>query len=307
MVGFAYASAVWGLVAARVLQGLASALLWLAVNAIVADLSTAEERARSFGQVMQSSNQGAIIGTFIGFVVLMPLGIIAGWQQLFFAYALAGLLAAYFAWRRLPETRPAQVETQPDVLAGLRAVLRSRSLLALLVSGVIAGASEAMLAPIFIIYLQEKFQAGVEVLAWAFLPSALVWTFLPSRMGKLADRFGRKPLMVTALLAAAAVSFLIPRVDSLILLAGLWVLEAVCFTASEPAAQALIGDLTQAGQRGRVYGAFALAGGLGAVIGPLAGGWLYDTTSHSAPFLLNAGAIALSALVLAVFLRKQAR
>ena len=43
------------------------------------------------------------------------------------------------------------------------------------------------------IFFQEKFQADISVLALAFLPSALVWAALPTRLGKLSDRFGRKP------------------------------------------------------------------------------------------------------------------
>lgn len=57
---------------------------------------------------------------------------------------------------------------------------------------------------------------------WAFLPSALVWALLPARLGKLADRFGRKLLMLTGLGAAALSSFIIPALGSVVLLAALW-------------------------------------------------------------------------------------
>src|SRR5512142_1167758 len=73
MLGFAFSAQVIGLVVARVLQGIASALLWLAINAIVADLAGAGERGSAFGNISQSSNQGGIIGTFIGFGVLFSM------------------------------------------------------------------------------------------------------------------------------------------------------------------------------------------------------------------------------------------
>jgi hypothetical protein len=72
------------------------------------------------------------------------------------------------------------------------------------------GASWAMVSPLLIIFLQESLGASVETLAWAYFPSALVWALLPSRLGGLADRFGRKPLMVLGLVAARPPPRLLP-------------------------------------------------------------------------------------------------
>jgi MFS transporter, DHA1 family, multidrug resistance protein len=303
MIGFAFSTTLTDLVLTRILQGVASAFLVLAVSAIVADLAGEENRGSAFGSVSQSTNQGGLIGTFIGFTVLFSMSFETGWRLLFFLYAAAGLFSALIAWSRMPETRAALAEKEDTRLAdGLRAILRSRALVALLVVGMVTSASGSMLSPIFIIYLQEKFNVAVNIIAWAFLPSALVWALLPTRLGRLSDRFGRKPLVVLAILVAALVSFFVPRFASLAALAVLWALEAVCFAASDPASQALTTDLTDTGQRGRIFGIFAFAVSLGAVIGPLAGGWLYDSIGQAAPFVINAVVLALCALALWVTL-----
>lgn len=309
MLGFAYASAVLGLVIARVLQGTASALLWLAASAIVADLAETDRRGSAFGGIAQSSNQGGILGTFIGFSILIPAGMTEGaWQQLFTGYAAAGLLAAMIAWRKMPETlRVGSAREEPSTLQGLRAVLRSRPLLVMMVIGIVTGASWAMTSPLLMLFLQEKFYAGVDVLAWAFLPSAIVWAVLPTRLGKLSDRFGRKPLMIAAMTIAAFNSAAIALVSSLPALALLWVIEAVCFAASDPASQALIADLSGEEERGRVFGAFALTSGLGATIGPLAGGWAYDTLGQFAPFIANGAVLCLCALAMAWLLKEKGK
>jgi MFS family permease len=304
MLSFAYATQVWGLVLARLLQGAASALLWLAVTAIVADLAGPDQRGKVFGSVSQSSNQGAILGVFIGFTFLSSVGMATGWNQLFLGFAAAGLFAVGLAWKRMPETRPAaQDKVSASAWEGLRLILRSRPLRVLMLVGTITSASAAMTSPVMMIFLQDKFQAEMSELAWAFFPSALVWALLPARLGKLSDRLGRKPLIVAALAIAAVNSLVIPFGNSLILLAGLWVIEALCFAASDPASQALITDLTGEAQRGRVFGMFALAGGMGAVIGPLVGGWLYDALSPAAPFIANSLALVLSAGLLAGLLK----
>ena len=305
MFAFALSNQVWAILAARTFQGIASAFLWLAARAITADVAGADERGRAFGGVDQSSMQGALLGTFIGFGVLMPLGIGGGWSPLFIGYGVVSLVAALLAWRRLPETNPMIVQTTSHTAR--RPIVWSRPWILLLLVTAITGASWAMVSPILMIFLQENLAVGMTDLATAYLPAALVWALLPTRLGKLADRFGRKPLMVVGMAVAAGSSFLIPGLASLTGLAALWALQALCYAAGDPAEQALVADLTGGDQRGRAYGLYTLAAGLGATVGPLVGGWLYEALGPQAPFYANGIILALCTLLLGALLRVPAR
>jgi len=162
----------------------------------------------------------------------------------------------------------------------------------------VTGASWAMVSPILMIFLQEKLTVGIDSLLWAYLPAALIWAILPTRLGALADRLGRKPLMVLGMAVAAGSSFVIPALASLGGLAALWALQALCYAAGDPAEQALVADLTGGDQHGRAYGVYTLAAGLGATVGPLVGGWLYETSGPQAPFFANGIVLALCTLML---------
>ena len=166
-----------------------------------------------------------------------------------------------------------------------RGIRWTRTWVLLLLVTVVAGASAAMLSPILIVFLQEKLGVGVSTLSWAFLPTGLVWAFLPSRMGRLADRFGRKPLMLLALAAAAVTSFLVPAIATVLGLALIWTFQAACYAAGDPAEQALVADLTGRQQRGRAYGLYVMCADLGkvATIGPLGGAWLYQWITARRP------------------------
>jgi MFS family permease len=301
MTTFAFSEQIWTILLARTLQGMASACMWLAAQAMTADVAGEKERGSSFGSLGQSSSQGQILGTFIGFSVLIPLGMRFGWTALFLGFAGVALLATVLAWRHLKETRPAVYWRE------IRPIRWSRTWSLLLLVTLVTGAAWAMLEPVMMIFLQEKFTEQVSILALAFLPAGLVWALLSRRLGQLADRFGRKPLMVLGMAMAAMTSFLIPGLGSLVLLAGLWALQALCFAAGDPAEQALVADLTGGDQRGRAYGYYAMAAGIGATFGPLAGGWLYQSVGPSAPFFTNGLVLGLCTLVLIIFLREPAR
>lgn len=313
MFAFAAADRVVFIVLARVLQGLSASFLWLAANAITSDLAASDARGRTFGSLDEYAYRGGILGTFIGFTLLLgdfyvripginvslQMGDMqSAWPVLFVLYGAVSLLAVLTAWRSLPETR-----RNGHVSSG-QPIRWSRTWLLLLMVTAVTGASWAMVSPMLMIYLQEKFQAPIDHLALAFLPSALIWALLPSRLGRLSDRFGRKTLMVLSMLAAAATSVLIPTLSSLVGLALLWGLQALFYAAGDPAERALVADLTGDDQRGRAFGFYTMAAGLGAAAGPFLGGWLYDVIGQKAPFFANGVVLALSAGLLAWLLKE---
>lgn len=298
MLAFAFSGQTVGILVARTFQGVASACLWLAAQAITADRSGVDARGQAFGGITQSSTQGSILGTFIGFALLVPLGILSGWKPLFLVYAGVGSLAALLAWRYLEETNPGipRTEQQP--------IRWSQTWIMLLLVAAVTGAAWAMLEPVMMIFLQERLTTEITDLALASLPGALVWALLPARLGRLADRFGRKPLMILGMAAAAFTSFLIPGLNSLPALAALWAFQALCYGAGDPAEQALVADLTGGDQRGRAYGLYSMAAGLGAMFGPLVGGLLYQSVGQAAPFFVNGLVLAACALALQIFLHE---
>jgi MFS family permease len=298
---FAAAKGVNGLIAARTLQGISSAFLWLAARSMIADTAQSDTRANSFGKLDQANYQGGILGTFPGFFVLIYFGIKTGWTMIFIAFGITSLIAWLLAFIRVPETRIANRAHQPQPIHW------SSAWISLLLITFVTGAAWAMLSPILMIYLQEKFSIEIYFLALAYLPSAIIWAALPSRLGKLSDRFGRKPLMVISMLAAAATSFLFPHLKSLTGLALLWAFQALCFAAGDPAEQALVADLTGGDQMGHGFGLYTAAAGLGFALGPMIGGWLYDQYNYQAPFYINGALLFLSALILTLSLKTPQR
>jgi DHA1 family multidrug resistance protein-like MFS transporter len=300
MAAFLFAHNPTLLMLGRGVQGMGAALLWLSARTVMADLASEDARARLQGTIDQFGAQGAIVGALIGLTVFQAFGLEIGWMWLFLGYALADGVALLVAARGLSETLPAAADPQagPDP----QRIRLTRAWLVLLAATAAVTAGWTMVMPILVLYLKQKFHTEVWVLAAAYLPAALVWALLPGHMGRLSDRVGRKPLMVGGLALAGVASLLIPMAGGLVVLAGLWVLEELAYTASEPAEGAMVADLSGGDERGRGYGLYTLAIGVGATIGPPLGGWLYDACSPVAPFIANAVMLLACALVVLVLL-----
>ncbi len=280
---FAVAQNVNMLYLARFVQGIGSALLWIPAYTVATELS-AHDWGRAVGSVDMSANRGGFFGSFIGFGLMLFLNPFElAWKISFVVYGLMTLIASFLTWRGVPETRTVQETAEPVEEYQLD---RNR-ILRLMVIVLLTSISTAMISPLLMIFLQDKFTTDVAALAKAFLPAAIAYAYLPGYMGGLSDRFGRTPLMAIGLVGAGIVSLLMPLMTSLVMLSGLWLLEAVGLSASSPAQGALIADLTGKNVRGTGYGLYTLATGLGLILGPLLGGWLYDAAGHAIPFYVN--------------------
>ena len=300
MLLFGFAQSVGLLYVARLVQGIGSSLLWIPAYTTATEL-TSRDWGRSVGSVDMSSSRGGFFGTFLGFALILNAGAFAvGWQWAFDVYALAALIAAVMVWRSVPETRPVAGPASSPASSFLDRKFLFR--LMLIVS--LTAASSSMISPLLMIFLQDRFTTDVRTLAIAFIPAALVYAYLPDRLGGLSDRFGRAPMMAIGLVGAGLVSLGMPAMSSLLLLAALWVLEAIGLSAASPAQAALVADLAGQDVRGRGYGLYMFASGLGFTLGPVIGGWLYDAGGHALPFYANGLILFLGAGLVLWLLRR---
>ena len=269
------------------------------------------------------SIRGILIGALAGFAMfhflsrddLGGLSLIVSWRILFFGFSVASLLAAAIVWRGIPETlrgssdNPRKASAIPrNQPVKLKKKWHLSGQLGIVLGIVILTTSAGeLIGPILIKYLNDNISTNLFGIALAFLPAALVGAMLPSRLGGLSDLFGRRPPLIGALLMGCIATLAIPFIQSLWPLALLWALEAVAFTAAMPAEEALIVDISGNERLGVTLGFYTAAAGVGALIGPLLGGWLFDRFSAMSVFGTAAFLMVLGAILILLLVREPSR
>ncbi|MDH5782778.1 MAG: MFS transporter [Candidatus Bathyarchaeota archaeon] len=265
-------------------------------DAIVADLSTNENRGRNFGLLRTMDNLGAVCGILTSIFLFGYLG--WSYTSLFllasFPSLISVLLILFFI-----EDRKAK-----EIYKGLSLKdLTFNFKLFLLLSAIFALGSFSYS---FLMVYAEK--AGF---AKSFVPILyLIFTAIASltalSFGKLADRLGRRFVLILAYLlwGLMCVGFIYTNDYLGIIL--LFVLYGLHRGAIEPVQKTFVSELSPMEHRASLLGAFQMTVGLCALPASLIAGLLWDTFGEHVPFYFSLGLTSLT-VILMLFLREKTK
>lgn len=144
-----------------------------------------------------------------------------------------------------------------------------------------------IIMPVFARRLGE-FGSGVEALGWMTMSFALTHFIAAPFMGNLADRIGRRPLILFSLLAFAVsnVGFVLaPDTSSFIVIRAI---EGALTAGLFPASMGIVADIVPEKKRAQWVGILMGSYGAGFIFGPVFGGILYDGWGFASPFIVSA-------------------
>jgi len=309
LVGTAVGSLVTGLAgslpllfAGRILDGMSGASVSVA-QASVADLAPPQERARLFGLL------GAAFG--VGFVAGPALGALAalGGRRLPFLLAagVAGVNAVA-AIRRLPETNPDRARPAEPAEPGRSAAVSGTGsptlpvrtgltrLLVIAFSSLVAfSAFEAT----FALFGEKRLSFGPASTGLVFTAVGVVLVVVQTTLVRpTVARLGESATLRLALAVNAAGLAVLAVTHSWLVLVPALAALVVGQGLAQPSITSVVSGRARAGQRGRALGIQQSAGGLARVVGPIAGGLLFQHAGTGSPFL--AGALVMVVCALAV-------
>jgi MFS transporter, DHA1 family, tetracycline resistance protein len=293
---FAFARSLPMLFASRLLDGATGGNIGTA-QAIIADTTSREDRARGMGLVGMAFGLGFIFGPAIG-------GFAVRFGESAPGLAAASLSFAAFAWAffKLPETRPAGGPRERFAVfsfATLAKAFRRPEIGALMVLTLVTTTAFATFESTFAQFVSLRLSAGPSTVAWFFVfvgvCSAVVQGVLVRRLVK---RFGEGRLVVTgAVLLIAGFAGLRFAVSVPLLLVMIATI-ALGIGITTPTLSSLVSKRSAAAEQGEILGAYQSMGSLGRVFGPFGSENLYlrlgPDWPHVVAAALEAGALALS-------------
>lgn len=134
--------------------------------------------------------------------------------------------------------------------------------------------------------LGSALDANTAQLQWVLNGYLLTLASLILIGGSLGDRFGHRRMFIIGTVWFTAASVLCAFAPDIRWLVIFRVVQGVGAALLMPESLAVIEAVFHPDDRGAAIGAWSGLGGVAAAIGPLAGGWLIDTTSWRAVFLL---------------------
>jgi MFS family permease len=275
----------------RIVAGFGNANLAVA-QAYIADVTTAENRAKGMGIVGAAFGLGFVLGPAIG-------GLCAAHH-----YQLAGYVAAGFSFLDLLLTFFFLPEPEKRSQAGHERfvmepnfyirTLTNESLRVPLSIFFVSTFAFALMETTLVLLTEHQFHFNAADNGWMFAYIGLVMVFMQGGMiGRLSKKYGEKKLVVAGSILVAAGLALTPVTNSVALLYAALGLLAIGSGMTNPSNQSILSKLARREEVGGVMGVGQSLSTLGRILGPIAGGAAFQFIGMSSPYFLGAATMIL--------------
>jgi DHA2 family multidrug resistance protein len=169
---------------------------------------------------------------------------------------------------------------------------------------VIMQALDTTIANVALPYMQGSVSASADQINWVLTSYIVAAAIMTTPSGFLATRFGRKRVLMAAVVGFVVASVLCGIAQSLVQIVAFRLLQGFFGAALVPLGQSVLLDVYTVEERGSAMALFGVSVMVGPVLGPVIGGWLTDHYSWRWVFYINVPLGALAFAGISFFLRE---
>ncbi|TMV77568.1 multidrug efflux MFS transporter, partial [Thioclava sp. BHET1] len=158
---------------------------------------------------------------------------------------------------------------------------------ACVILAVIMQALDTTIANVALPYIQGSVSASSDQINWVLTSYIVAAAIMTPPSGYLANRFGRKRILLISVTGFVVASILCGLAQSLVQIVGFRLLQGLFGAALVPLSQGILLDSYSVQERGSAMALFGVSVMVGPVLGPVLGGWLTENESWRWVFYIN--------------------
>lgn len=258
-------------------------------DAMISDISNHGNRGTHFGFLRAMDNSGAVVGILLAMILIGAIG----YRSLFILAAIPSLLSVLLVVFFVRERKAEGMK----VFKGIHLKDLSKNLrLYFLLSAVFAVSAFSYS---FLLLAAAETGLPPQVVAFLYLLFTLVAAASSLPFGKLADKIGRKPVLLFALLCWAGVLVAFLSSWHFLTILAAFILYGLHKGASDPVERTIVAELAPDYAVASTLGGFQMIVGLCSLPSSIIAGVLWQRVGFAAPFLFS---LALTAVAFTLLL-----
>jgi MFS family permease len=280
----------------RGVGGIGSAMFTVSASSLLLGVTSSDQRGRAMGVFSGGFLLGGVAGPGLG-------GLVTGWslRAPFFLYAgtlaAAGGVGLLMLPRRTDRHAKGVVRTAAESLLTIPQAIRLPAFRAAALTNLAdnwaAIGTRSALVPLLVVEVLHRSPIWTGIGLTVFTLGNIATLTVGSR---IADRRGRRPVLLVGCLGSAAGTGLLVLPHSLALFLIAMAVFGLGSGLLDVAPGAMLGDVA-GGRGGTVVAAYQMAGDVGGLSGPVLAGLLADSAGFSASFALTTAVLLAAAVV----------
>jgi MFS family permease len=279
--------------------GSAAGLFWIPFDTLVAEKSNKNHRSHAYGKRDAANAMGQLIGALTGFSLLMFVSGFSNNPSLLYSaiviFGVSNIIAGFLFLTRVDESiKFYDIEVDPNshknnqspqLRAGFNRIIII-GIIVLLFVVLLSSINGNVAKPFLNIYILENLNENLNIVILIYLPAGLLATFFAPKLGEYIDKLKPSVAITITSVSGAIVTWLLINTQDLIIFAILLLLDLTIAISVGLLFRNLLSRINVE-HRGKILGLCTLFVELGAFIGPIYGGFVWDNYGPKAPFIVS--------------------
>ncbi|MFX0070722.1 MAG: MFS transporter [Candidatus Hermodarchaeota archaeon] len=278
--------------------GIGAGFFWIPFDTLIAEKSNKNHRSEAFGKRDRANAIGQVIGGLLGFIILITVGIFTSNPGFLYItiviYGISNIISGFLFLKKIDESIKFYEEESSDQNKNNQSKLSIKEFPAPMIIGLIilfcavlfSSINANFWRPFLNIYILENLTDDLFIVIFIYLPTGILATLFAPKLGEIIDKLNPKTAIIILGLSGASVTWFLINTTNLVIFAILLLFDLTIAISSGLLFRNLLTRITVE-HRGKILGICSFFMTIGAVIGPILGGFLWDTFGPKSPFIIS--------------------